>query len=56
MKRSSFRMKVVRRVARVDSREDEAIRGPPGEENEEVELKCSRRGGTDAVFQQMSPD
>jgi len=40
----------VRRVARVDSKENEATRGRPSEENGRVEVKDSRRGGTDRVF------
>ena len=39
----------MRRVAGVDSRENEATRGRPGEENG-MELKDSRRGGTDRDF------
>ena len=50
MKRSSFRARIVRRVAGVDSRENEATRGRQGEENERVEVKECRRDGTDGVF------
>ena len=40
----------MRRVAGVDSRANEATKGRPGEENGRVEVKDSRRGGTDGVF------
>jgi len=38
VKRSSFRARIVRRVAGVESRENETRRGRLGEENERVEI------------------
>ena len=40
----------MKRVAEVDSRENEATRGRLGEGNERVEIKECWRGETDVVF------